>query len=87
MRRLPSCVIPIAAALTLGLALAPFALAAGSAPSPSQASIPGYSSSTLEVGDVIPSFRAADQFGNQRDFANLEGARGLLILFFRSADW
>lgn len=53
----------------------------------SQAAVPGYSSSTLKVGDRIPTFRVADQFGEERDFDNLKGPNGLVILFFRSADW
>lgn len=57
------------------------------AQAPSQAGAPGHSSSSLKVGDGIPSFRAADQFGKERDFANLKGPNGLVLLFFRSADW
>jgi len=53
----------------------------------SQAAVPGHVSSTLKVGDRIPAFRAADQFGKERDFDNLKGPNGLVILFFRSADW
>jgi len=53
----------------------------------SQAAVPGHSSSTLRVGDRIPAFRATDQFGKERDFDNLKGPNGLVILFFRSADW
>lgn len=53
----------------------------------SQAAVPGHSSSTLKVGDGIPAFRAADQFGKERDFDNLKGPNGLVMLFFRSADW
>lgn len=52
-----------------------------------QAATPGHASSTLEVGDRMPAFRAVDQFGQERDFGNLKGPNGLVILFFRSADW
>lgn len=53
----------------------------------SQAAVPGHASSTLKVGDRIPAFWAADQFGKERDFDNLKGPNGLVMLFFRSADW
>jgi hypothetical protein len=52
-----------------------------------QAAVPGHASSTLTVGDRIPAFRAVDQFGEERNFDNLKGPNGLVILFFRSADW
>ena len=40
-----------------------------------------------EVGSKIPEFAAVDQFGNTRNFETLRGENGLLLLFFRSADW
>lgn len=40
-----------------------------------------------EVGETVPAFEAIDQSGNARDFASLTGEQGLLLLFFRSADW
>ena len=40
-----------------------------------------------EVGESVPAFEAIDQSGNARDFGSLTGERGLLLLFFRSADW
>lgn len=40
-----------------------------------------------EVGESVPAFEAIDQSGNARDFASLTGERGLLLLFYRSADW
>lgn len=41
----------------------------------------------LQVGNKIPGLSAIDQFGRERDFENLKGPNGLVILFFRSADW
>lgn len=38
-------------------------------------------------GEVAPSFEATDHEGNARDFESLSGENGLLLLFFRSADW
>lgn len=40
-----------------------------------------------EVGETVPAFEAPDQSGSQRDFESLAGDKGLLLLFFRSADW
>lgn len=40
-----------------------------------------------EVGSKIPEFEAVDQSGDTRDFESLRGESGLLLLFFRSADW
>jgi len=39
------------------------------------------------VGDRLPAFEAVDQDGRARNFESLRGARGLVLLFFRSADW
>ena len=39
------------------------------------------------VGERIPAFAAVDHRGRQQTFDLLTGARGLLLLFFRSADW
>jgi len=41
----------------------------------------------LAIGSEIPSLGGTDQFGRERTFANLKGPNGLVILFFRSADW
>jgi peroxiredoxin len=41
----------------------------------------------LKVGETIPDLRATDQFGKARDFDSLKGPKGLVILFYRSADW
>lgn len=35
----------------------------------------------------MPAFQATDQYGKVRDFNNLKGANGLVVLFFKSADW
>ena len=40
-----------------------------------------------EVGTKIPDIRALDQHGKMRSFEDLSGAEGLLILFYRTADW
>jgi len=39
------------------------------------------------IGDRLPVFEAIDQDGRQRAFETLRGPKGLVLLFFRSADW
>jgi len=39
------------------------------------------------VGDRIPPFKAIDQNGKTQNFRSIQGPKGALILFFRSADW
>ena len=40
-----------------------------------------------KVGDRFPVFEAPDQQGRTRSFETLRGPNGLLLLFYRSADW
>lgn len=40
-----------------------------------------------EVGAKVPSFQGTDHLGKDRNFDDLSGDNGLLLLFFRSADW
>ena len=40
-----------------------------------------------DVGEPIPRFEARDQTGTLRTFEDLTGPNGLLLLFFRTADW
>ena len=39
------------------------------------------------IGDRLPAFEAVDQDGRPRTFESLRGPSGLVLLFFRSADW
>lgn len=39
------------------------------------------------VGSVVPAFEASDQNGRRRSLGDLLGAKGALLVFFRSADW
>ncbi len=59
------------------------------AQSPASTSSPGVNPATLgpAVGQPIPRFEVSDQDGRQRDFASLKGPNGLVLVFFRSADW
>ncbi len=40
-----------------------------------------------QVGERIPAFSGTDQFGTLRSFATSAGPKGLMLVFFRSADW
>lgn len=39
------------------------------------------------VGQTVPSFSAADQDGRTKTLESIMGAKGAMIVFFRSADW
>ena len=56
---------------------------------PPPTSSPGVNPATLgpAVGQPIPRFEVPDQEGRQRDFASATGPNGLVLVFFRSADW
>jgi peroxiredoxin len=41
----------------------------------------------LKIGNKIPALSGTDQFGKDRNLENLTGPNGLVILFYRSADW
>jgi hypothetical protein len=40
-----------------------------------------------KVGAAIPDFSAVDQFGRTQSLASLAGPQGVMLVFFRSADW
>lgn len=39
------------------------------------------------VGEVVPAFSAMDQNGRTQTLASVMGAKGAMLVFFRSADW
>lgn len=41
----------------------------------------------IAVGDKAPSFRLADQHGNERSLDELLAVSKVALVFFRSADW
>ena len=41
----------------------------------------------LAVGQKAPAFSAQDQFGQTQTLESLKGPKGIVLLFFRSADW
>ena len=40
-----------------------------------------------QIGDRVPDFTLRDQRGQERTLASLLGRNGLMLVFFRSADW
>jgi hypothetical protein len=41
----------------------------------------------LPAGALAPPFTLTDQAGRRQDLASLTGPKGLVVVFFRSADW
>ena len=39
------------------------------------------------VGETVPAFEARDHEGRPRTLESLRGPEGLVLVFFRSADW
>ena len=48
---------------------------------------PGQAERGPAVGQPLPAFEARDQDGRSRSFETLRGPKGLVLVFFRSADW
>ncbi|HZB89726.1 MAG TPA: redoxin domain-containing protein [Terracidiphilus sp.] len=69
--------------LKLSLASLPLLGLALLAPTTSVAQTPG----GLQPGAQAPAFSLRDQAGKKQDLNSLAGPNGLLLLFFRSADW
>jgi cytochrome oxidase Cu insertion factor (SCO1/SenC/PrrC family) len=40
-----------------------------------------------KVGDTIPPFDGVDQFGKRQTLDTARGPNGLMLVFFRAADW
>jgi len=40
-----------------------------------------------QVGDPVPDFTLPDQYGASRTLKSLIGPSGLMLVFYRSADW
>jgi hypothetical protein len=72
-----------AVALICGLAGLPAALMLAQPPQPT----PDIQALGPQVGSRVPDFRLADQHGQTRTLQSLVGPNGLMLVFFRSADW
>jgi peroxiredoxin len=51
------------------------------------ASIKMFSEVGLRAGQKAPDFSARDQFGKTQTLDSLRGSKGIVLLFYRSADW
>ena len=49
--------------------------------------VPDVQSLGPQVGARVPDFTLNDQHGQPRTLTSLLGPRGLMLVFFRSADW
>jgi cytochrome oxidase Cu insertion factor (SCO1/SenC/PrrC family) len=41
----------------------------------------------IPVGSKVPDFELTDQSGQTRTLKSLMGPKGIMLVFFRSADW
>jgi cytochrome oxidase Cu insertion factor (SCO1/SenC/PrrC family) len=76
-----------AAVLFSALLLLRIADAAAGRQAPSDASLPDVQKLGPRIGERIPDFSLTDQHGQTRTLASLMGKNGLMLVFFRSADW
>src|SRR5262245_44166960 len=69
-------------------AIALSVVTAAAVPQPARAqALPDVQKLGPQVGDRVPDFTLRDQDGRQRTLASLIGPKGLMLVFFRSADW
>ena len=52
-----------------------------------QAALPDIQRLGPQVGARVPDFTLLDQTGQSRSLKSLIGSKGLMLVFFRSADW
>ena len=65
-----------------------FGLLLGASPQqPSAPTMPDVQKLGPQTGDRVPDFTLKDQHGDARTLASLAGPKGLMLVFYRSADW
>lgn len=74
------------ATIAMALAILTLSVAASQSTSPSSAA-PDIRRLGPQVGERVPDFTLTDQHGRTRTLASLIGPSGLMLVFFRSADW
>ena len=77
---------PGAAAAALLASLASF-VALRAQTQPTAPALPDIQKLGPQVGDRVPDFTLNDQQGRSRTLTSLLGPTGLMLVFFRSADW
>jgi cytochrome oxidase Cu insertion factor (SCO1/SenC/PrrC family) len=80
-------VLRVVFAFAIGLLLAAEPARPQSPASASSPALPDVQKLGPQVGDRVPDFTLMDQEGQPRTLASLMGTRGLMLVFFRSADW
>jgi hypothetical protein len=79
MRRIVACAVVYG---LFGLVAQP--TAQQSSPQPT---LPDVQKLGPQIGTRVPDFTLLDQKGQSRTLASLTGPKGLMLVFFRSADW
>jgi hypothetical protein len=51
------------------------------------AQVPRLAKKGPAVGETVPAFSATDQNGGTQSLSSIMGAKGAMLVFFRSADW
>jgi hypothetical protein len=77
----------IAATLLVAMPLLHEPTDAASPQGTAQPALPDVQKLGPQVGSRVPDFTLADQHGQSRTLASLTGRNGLMLVFFRSADW
>jgi hypothetical protein len=54
---------------------------------PPVAQTPSPAEAGPRVGTAAPAFSGLDQFGRERTLESLMGRNGVMLVFYRSADW
>lgn len=72
--------------ITGALMLALFAQGTAGQTTP-QSPLPDVQTLGPQVGTRVPAFTLLDQMGQSRTLTSLIGPNGLMLVFFRSADW
>lgn len=65
-----------------------FGLLLGAQPQqPAAPAMPDVQALGPQAGERVPDFTLKDQHGDSRTLASLVGPKGLMLVFYRSADW
>jgi cytochrome oxidase Cu insertion factor (SCO1/SenC/PrrC family) len=75
----------LAAAIVVGML--PIATLAASRQASTDTPLPDIQKLGPQIGTRVPSFTLQDQHGQSRTLESLLGAKGAMLVFFRSADW
>jgi hypothetical protein len=75
------------ATMTRATTLALTLLLSGSMTAGQAPAAPDVSTLGPQVGATLPPFEGVDQFGKPRGLASSAGPKGVMLVFFRSADW